>query len=273
METVTVRSLQRLLTVVILLVALPCAVPAQLVVKLSPKTAAQFEAYAKGVEAQLNARWHSGGSFLAIDSNPAERKRVLTGEIVIKQMHDGGPVAIEDGLIHDWMGAVFIAHATAEHVVSILENFNRHKNIYPEVTQSKTLRSNGSVVTGHWRLEQGGLVPVKLDVTEEASYEKISAGKWDGRTYARKIHEIDTGLFSRGKEFPVDEGHGYLWRLYGYWGLEEVNDGVLAECRTLSLSRDIPPGLSWAIGPYVEKQPRASLTSTLSNTRKAAAQH
>ncbi len=246
--------------------------PAQLVTKLSPETLAAFEAYDKKVEAQLTARWHSGGQFLAIDSDEAEKKRVLGGEVSIHGMHEAGPVAIKDGLIHDWRGAVFIPQATAEHVVSILEDFDRHKDIYPEVKRSKTVRRNRSTITGHWRLEQGGLVPVKLDVTEEATYERASPGKWDGRTYARKIIETDTRLFSRGRKFPPDEGHGFLWRLYGYWSLEETDGGVLAECRTVSLSRDIPPGLNWAVGPYVEKQPRESLTSTLTNTRKAAAQ-
>jgi hypothetical protein len=55
--------------------------------------------------------------------------------------------------------------------------------------------------------------------------------------------------------------------LYSYWTLEEVQGGVVAECRTLSLSRDIPQSLAWAIAPYVEKTPRDSLVSILNSTR------
>ncbi|HXE12099.1 MAG TPA: hypothetical protein VN633_08265 [Bryobacteraceae bacterium] len=248
-----------------------CSLQAQLVVKLSPQTVAEFEHYANKVEAQLNERWSAGKNFLVLDGSPEEKKKVLAGELFIKSMSGDHPVAVTDGLIHDWLGAVFIPHATPENVVSILEDFNRHKDIYPEVTQSKTLGRSGSTVTGYWRLEQkAGIVPIILNVTEEATYKQVSQGKWKGLTYAKKIIETDTGLFSRGKKFPLGEGHGYLWRLYGYWSLEAAQGGTLAECRTLSLSRDIPQGLNWAVAPYVEKQPRTSLASLLTNTRKAA---
>lgn len=254
-----------------LLLVSVCSLQAQLVVKLSPQTVAEFERYTNKVEAQLNECWNGGKSFLVLDDNPSEKKKVLAGELFIKSMSGDHPVAVTSGLIHDWLGAVFIPHATPEHVVSILEDFNRHKDIYPEVTQSKTLESNGSTVTGYWRLEQkSGIVPIILDVTEEATYKQVSPEKWKGLTYAKKIIETDTGLFSRGKKFPLGEGHGYLWRLYGYWSLEAAQGGTLAECRTLSLSRDIPQGLNWAVAPYVEKQPRISLASLLTNTRRAA---
>lgn len=248
-----------------------CSLQAQLVVKLSPQTIAEFERYANKVESQLNERWSGSKNFLVLDDNPEEKKKVLAGELFIKSMSGDHPVAVTSGLIHDWLGAVFIPHVTPEHVVSILDDFNRHKDIYPEITQSKTLERNGSTVTGYWRLEQkSGIVPIILNVTEEATYKPVSQEKWKGLTYAKKIIETDTGLFSRGKKFPLGEGHGYLWRLYGYWSLQAAQGGTIAECRTLSLSRDIPQGLNWAVAPYVEKQPRTSLASLLTNTRKAA---
>jgi hypothetical protein len=46
---------------------------------------------------------------------------------------------------------------------------------------------------------------------------------------------------------------------------------VLAECRTLSLSRNIPIAVSWAIKPFIQSLPSESLSSTLSNTRSAVA--
>ena len=138
------------------------------------------------------------------------------------------------------------------------------------MADSRTIRRNGNDLTGYWRLERKGMVPVILNVQQDAHYEQIAPGKWICRAYARNITEIDGSLFTRGRKFPVGKGHGYLWRLYAYWSLEPYNDGVLAECRTLSLSRDIPPGLNWAVGPYVQQMPQESLTSTLRQTKKAA---
>jgi hypothetical protein len=250
------------------LLALPAQ--AQLVIHLEPQTVAEFESYSQKVEAELNERWQGQKSFLSIEDNPADKQRVLAGEFVIRQMPAGHPIEIQEGLIHDWLGAVYIPNTTMERVMDVLQNFNNHKKIYPEVADSRTIRQNGNDVTGYWRLQRKGIVPVVLNVEQDAHYQEISPGKWICRAYARQITEVDTGLFASGRTFPAGKGHGYLWRLYAYWTLESFQGGVLGECRTLSLSRNIPEGLAWAVGPYVQKMPQESLTSTLRETRKAA---
>jgi hypothetical protein len=222
------------------------------------------------VEAGLNERWKGQKSFLSIEDHQQEKQKVLSGELVIKALPDGNPTEIKDGLIHDWLGAVFIPKTTMDRVLGVLQNFDNHKKIYPEIADSKTIGRNGNDITGYWRLERKGMVPVVLKVEQEAHYEQVAPGKWICKAYARNIREVDAGLFSRGQTYPVGKGHGYLWRLYAYWSLEEYNGGVLGECRTLSLSRDIPDGLGWAVGPYVKKMPQESLASTLNGTRRAA---
>jgi hypothetical protein len=157
-----------------------------------------------------------------------------------------------------------------DRVLEVLQNFDNHKKIYPEVADSRTIRRNGNDITGYWRLQRKGMVPVVLNVEQDAHYQQVAPGKWICRAYARNITEVDMSLFTRGRKFPLGKGHGYLWRLYAYWSLEAFNGGVLAECRTLSLSRDIPEGLNWAVGPYVQKMPQESLASTLGGTRNAA---
>ncbi len=243
---------------------------AQLVINLEPQTVSQFDGYARKVESELEERWKGKKNFLSIEDDKAEKQRVLAGNLVIKQLPNGNPTEVTDGLIHDWLGIVFIPNTTMERVMEVLQNFDNHKKIYPEVADSRTIRRNGNDITGYWRLERKGMVPVVLNVEQEAHYEQIAPGKWICRAYARNITEVESGLFSRGRKFPVGKGHGYLWRLYAYWSLESSNGGVLGECRTLSLSRNIPDGLNWAVGPYVQKMPQESLTSTLKGTRRTA---
>jgi len=72
-----------------------------------------------------------------------------------------------------------------------------------------------------------------------------------------------------GKELAAGTGFGFLWRLNAYWLLEPRPDGVYLECRSISLSRDIPAGLGWIIKPMVSSVPRDSLTSSLEAIRKA----
>lgn len=256
---------------VLLLVALALPLRAQFVVKLEPQTVADFERYVRGVEAEVNERWEGKKNFLSVEDNSQTESQVLAGQPFIRQMNGGRTVEVTHGLIHDWMGAIYIPNCNIERVLNILQDFDNHKNIYPQVADSGTVSQTADGVIGYWRLEQKGIVPVVLQVEQQAHYSQVAPGKWKGQSYARDIKEIDMSLFTRGRKFPLGQGHGYLWRLYSYWSLENKNGGVLAECRTLSLSRDVPQSLAWAIAPYVEKMPRDSLTSTLTETRRAAA--
>jgi hypothetical protein len=68
---------------------------------------------------------------------------------------------------------------------------------------------------------------------------------------------------------PPDCGYGFLWRLDTYWRFEERDGGVYAECRAISLTRDIPMGLGWIIEPIVRSLPKETLVHTLKATRDA----
>lgn len=67
----------------------------------------------------------------------------------------------------------------------------------------------------------------------------------------------------------MGEDGGYLWRMNLYWRLEQEDDGVFAECHSLSLSRDIPRGVGWIVKPFVRSMPRESLEQSLQATRLA----
>ena len=73
------------------------------------------------------------------------------------------------------------------------------------------------------------------------------------------------------RELPAGTGHGFLWRLNAYWLIEPRPNGVYLECRTISLSRDIPFGLGWAVGPFVRTLPTESLHLTMDATASAMA--
>jgi hypothetical protein len=240
--------------------------------KLKPRTIREFDQYAQTVEQQLSSRWQGQRPFLSISDITSSRESVLKGELLIQRASADNPVHISDGLIHDWLGAVFIPNTRIQTVIGLLQDFNRHQQIYPEVIKSRLLRRKGNDLVGLWRLQRKQLlIPVAFDVEQEAYYRQIAPGKWICRAYARKISEVDNPGTSGEKILPPGEGQGFLWRLYAYWSLETVNHGVLAECRTLSLSRNIPIAVSWAIKPFIQSLPRESLSSTLSNTRSAVA--
>ncbi|HSU60064.1 MAG TPA: hypothetical protein VLI55_12180 [Bryobacteraceae bacterium] len=238
---------------------------------LQPGTIKEFSVYAKKIEQQLESRWDGQRPFLSIDESPSKRRKVLQGELLIEPGSPQNPIGISHGLIHDWLGDVFIPNTAMNKVLAVLQDFDRHHEIYPEIVESKLIRKNGQDFIGYWRLKQKNpLVPVALDVTQDAHYKQVEPGKWVCRAYANDISEVDNPGTAREKKLAPGKGNGFLWRLYAYWSLEAVNGGVLAECRSVSLSRDIPLGLAWAIKPVIQSVPRESLESTLRNTRAAA---
>ena len=236
---------------------------------LKPETNAAFDSYVHRVESELDDRAQGKRSFLWLDDHPANKASVRGGELVIQSLSGESGVSINDGLIHDWIGAVFLPGATNEKALAVLKNFNRHKNIYSEVIDSRTVSSSGSVVHGFWRLRKKKVITVVLDVNQTAHYREVKPGAWQIRAATDSISEVENPDAKDEKRLPPGEGHGYLWRLNAYWSLLQTDQGVFAECRTLSLSRPIPALLSWAVKPFVQSMPRESLRSTLEGTRQA----
>ena len=76
---------------------------------------------------------------------------------------------------------------------------------------------------------------------------------------------VDQGTADE-REMPVGQDHGFLWRLNSYWRFKTVEGGVIVECESLSLSRDVPALASLA-SPIVNGIARESLTRTLEAVR------
>lgn len=74
------------------------------------------------------------------------------------------------------------------------------------------------------------------------------------------------------REKPVGRDGGYLWRLHTYWRFLERDGGTYLQCESISLTRGIPIGLGWVVGPFVTSLPRESLEFTLQTTRDVLTQ-
>jgi hypothetical protein len=263
------RRFSWLLSLLIALAAQSCA--AQFMTTLQQRTVDEFDGYAHRVETELDRRWNGKQPFLSLDDQPSERAKVVQGDLWIQPGAPNNPTAIYGGLVHDWVGAVFMPNTGIQKTLALLQDFNRHSRIYPNVKQSRLIHRDGNDVTGLWRLERKqSFVSVTLDVTQNAEWRQTAPGKWICRAYAKDIREIERPGTAQEKALAVGQGRGFLWRLYAYWSLQVFNGGVLGECRTLSLSRDVPPAVAWAIQPFIETLPREALAATLEDTRAAA---
>jgi hypothetical protein len=108
------------------------------------------------------------------------------------------------------------------------------------------------------------ILTVKLNGEFDVEYKRLDDNRWMVLSRSTHIAELDGD-----QELPPGTGHGFLWRQNTYWLIEPRPEGVYLECRSLSLSRDIPFGLSRVVKPFLTSVPRESLQKTLEATVRA----
>lgn len=237
---------------------------------LRPETLKAFTAYVRAAEAKMEKSISDGSAFLWPDADAERSRQVSEGRIVAEFWSGQGPAKVPKGLIHDWIGAAYVPATTLKETLALIQDYDNHKNIYkPEVIDSKLITRRGDDFQIYLRLLKKKILTVVLDTDHEVHYRSLEATRWDCRSRATRIAEVENAGSDKEKVLAPDTGYGFLWRLSTYWRFEERDGGVYAECRAISLSRDVPLGLGWIIEPIIQKLPKESLINTLAATRQA----
>lgn len=248
---------------------LPTALPDSTTVELKPATAQAFDRYIRATEMRLD-RELADGNFLWIDRAPERMQAVRGGQVLAQPVNATGDVAVPDGLVHDWIGAVFIPGATLAQTLAMVQDYDRHKIIYqPEVRDSRLLSRTGNDYKIFLRVVKKKVLKVELNTYHDVQYVAIDPRRCYSRSHATRIAEVENSGGSNERELPPGYDHGFLWRLDSYWRFEERDGGVYVECEAVSLSRAVPLGLGWLINPIIRGLPRDSLVNTLRQTRAA----
>lgn len=250
------------------LVPLQAAAADLITAELKPATVEAFDAYMRKAEARIEAQAH-GASFLWVDSAPDRKRPVAAGRAIAEPFAGTGETEIAGGLIHDWIGAVFIAGATLDRVLAFVEDYDNHKNFYkPEVVDSKTVSHSGDQYAVFLRLLKKKVLTVTLDTNHDVRYFRVDAKRAYSRSYSTRVAEVENAGAPGERELPPGKDHGFLWRLDSFWRFEERDGGVYVECEAISLTRNVPAGLGWLIEPIIRSLPRESLEATLAETRQ-----
>lgn len=239
-------------------------------VRLAPQTLAAFDSYVKEAELAMQPCFCGTQTFLSSELKPELSQRIREGHISAELSSGNGPIHVPNGLIHDWIGAIFVAQATVAETLALMQNYDNHKIIYkPEVIDSQLLNHHGFDFHILLRLRKKKVITVVLDTWHDVHYAQISAARWTCRSLTARICEVENAGTTKESVLESDNGYGYMWRLNSYWNIQERDAGVWLECRAISLSRDVPKGLAWIIEPIIRKLPRESLIHTLQATRQA----
>jgi len=249
------------------------AAPAPAGAELQNRTIQAFDRYVRLTEARLNGN----GPFLWIDSLPEMKRRealdvVRRKELSIESLEtreNGREIDVPGGMIHHWVGTAFVPGATIQGALSVLQNYNEHHRIYaPTVAASKLQSRDGDRFTFFLRFVMKKVITVVVNSDHEAVFRRPASDRAEGWIHSTRIAEVENAGTPTEREKPVGDDGGYLWRLNTYWRLLARDGGLYIHCESVSLSRGIPMGFGWIVGPFVTSIPRESLTFTLETTRR-----
>jgi hypothetical protein len=240
--------------------------------ELRAETVQAFNRYATVYESQRAA-----GPFLWIDGETPEQQKARalarSGGLVMEriEIRDGRrEIDVPDGLIHHWLGTVFVPGTTLDKALALLQAYDRHADIYkPAIARSRLIGRDGETFRFFLRFYAKKVITVVLNSEHEARFTRENPTRARSRIVSTRIAEVEDPDTTEEREKPVGNDGGFLWRLNSYWRVVERDGGVYVQCETLSLTRSIPFGLNWIVGPFVTSVPRELLSFTLVTSREA----
>ena len=261
----------RTLAIILTLTAFSCFAAAA---ELKPKTNEAFDHYVAATENRFADDLRPGGPFLYIDRLSADVRRqayqsLQHGEVRIENLEAMSGSLAPGGMIHHWVGTVFIPGATLEKTLPILKDYGHRAEYYkPDVIASRLLSHQNNDYTIFLRLRQKKFTTAIFNTNYAIHWGEVDPRHVYSHSVSTRIAEVKDSNKPEGEELPVGTGNGYIWRLNSYWRFQESDGGVYIQCEAVSLSRDIPTGLGWLLESMVNGLPKDSLMHLLTRTRE-----
>ena len=209
-------------------------------------------------------------SFLWIDQSPDRIRRVREGEVLVAPVGEN-PKLVPHGLIHHWIGAMFLPDAVLEDVLKVVRDYDRYKDVYaPNVLDSKLLQQAGTDdVFSLVLLNKAVVAKVALHAEFRNSYQALDKNRSYSVGHSTRIREVEEYGQPDHRDLPPNTGHGFIWRLYSVSRFEQRDGGVYVEVEGVALSRDVPSMVRWLVGPVIRNVSRSSMLVSLQKTEEA----
>jgi hypothetical protein len=239
------------------------ATAAVLGAELKQATLDAWDRYVHAADAQMSER--AKGQFLWTDESPERLRRVRAGEVVVAAMGHT-PEAVPAGLIHHWIGAAFVAGARMDDVMAVVRDYERYTEYYkPSVVDARTLSRRASEDRFTVLVVDKAMFRRRaLDTEYQSRFAQVDPTKWYSVAQTTRVQEV-----ADSRRIPDGEGSGYIWRLATIARYQERDGGVYIETEAMALSRPIPMTLHWVVDPIVRRVSRATLETSLEQTRGA----
>jgi hypothetical protein len=247
------------------------AAPASAAAEPAPAAITAFNTYMSALESRL-ARQHSAqkGFVAPINSGPQSEMRLRGGELIIDKLTPAAGADLPGAMLHHWRGTAFVPGARVADFERLMKGLNAYpRHFAPQVLQAKALTQQGDDLQAWMRVRQQHVITVVMDISFDISFARLDDRHGYSISRSTMISEIDSPGTRSERALSPSEEHGFMWRLNSYWSYEERDGGLYMQIESVSLTRSIPTGLGWAIGPFVESVPRESLEFTLRSAYNA----
>jgi len=248
--------------------------------QLKPDTLKAFNRYVAIVEARIKRNETRPDDLLYIETLPkAKFESVMAslkqGQVYVQQIStskaNGNSINIPNGMVHHWVGDVFIPGKTVSSVLQVLRDYKNFKNIYkPEVIRSRLVkREDQDNYKVYLRLQKKSIVTVTLDTWYHIHFTPLGANSGYSRSVSTRIQQVEDAGTPQEHLDPVGQGSGFLWRIISFWRYQQRDNGVIIEWESVALSRNIPFLLAWFVKPLIRNIASDAVNDMLSATRKA----
>jgi hypothetical protein len=235
---------------------------------LKQPTLDAWDAYVQVVNTTTQNRAAGSSPYLWVDQTPDLVQRIRNGELVVTN-HD--PREVPHGLIHHWLGAMFLPGVTLDQVLGVLDNYDQYSEYYkPLVGKSAVVdRSGDSFKIAIVTVQKAFGVTAAVETDNDVQIVRLDANRIYLVSSAYRVAEIAD--YGQPSEHPYTENDrpGYVWRTIGVTRLDQRDGGVYVEMETIALSRGIPVAFRWLIKPLTDSLPRKIMFETLDDTREA----
>jgi hypothetical protein len=239
--------------------------------ELNQNTLLAWDNYIAGVKESVAERNAGNAPFLSADASPETLKRVRNGELVITN-HD--PRKVPQGLIHHWVGVMFLPNVSLDQVMQVLDNYDRYSDFLQPLIRkvAVTAQPGETARLNVIAVQKAFSVIAAVNTDEEIQITKPTPDRVCIVADAVHIEEIADYGKPGEHVFPEARRPGYVWRALIVERLEQRDGGVYVELETICLSRGIPVEVRWLVKPLTNDLPRKMMADLLDETRVAAGQ-
>lgn len=262
-----VRFRSAILNLLIVFVAVGSSYAAE----LDQQTVAAWEKYVASATLHMQDRLAGKSTFLWADEDPARRRQLNSGEIVVLPLGDSHPLLVPHGLIHHWMGAVFIPGGRIKDLSSVVGDYGKYSEIYrPSLIKAEVFESSDDEQKFSILWVQRVLLVTAAFYTElDSKFCALNSRQGYMTFTTTRVQQIENYGEKDEHRLAQDEGSGYLWRLVSFARFEERDGGLYLELEVIGLSKDLPGSLRFLLKPVIEHIPRQALAAKLDQTRQA----